>query len=495
MSVRKSLAWALSGQAATFLLSMAGSILLARLLSPREMGIYAVANATVGVLSIIGTAGISAFVVREVELPAERLQSAFTVNAILNLLIATLIFFTSDYAARFMGEPGVARILQFVAVIPLIAIIDFRPAAMMQREMRFRPAALISSSGALLVSTTQVTLAFLGFSYMSMAYASIAGAAFVTLSNNIVGRRYVGFRLSLADWRRISAFGARMLTISGVANLAQRASELILGRLLGVAALGLYSRASNIANLIFFNVYGAATRFAFAKLSQDHRETGSVTQTFLLSLELIISFMWPAMIGLAILSGPVIEILYGTRWLAAAPVLSLLMVSQVVILAFGMNWELFVIHDEIGRQTRFEMIRATFGTVAFAIGCFFTITTAALGRVVEALFGLVLYLPHMSRLAGAERSRIAAVYGRSAVLTVAATLPSLILMIANGWSPHVSRPLMLGAIALGGAAWFATLFLIDHALVGEIRKLLAVVMPRRFGGAAPMPLIDRPSEP
>ncbi len=483
MSVRKSLAWALSGQASSFLLTLTGSILLARLLSPREMGIYAVANATVGVLSIIGAAGISAFVIRETEMPARRLASAFTLNTMLCLLIATLIFGSSAWAAHFMKEPGVERILRHVAIIPLISIFDFRPSAMMQRDMRFRQTAIIATTAALLTSGTQVGLAFAGFSYMSMAYASITGAAFVALADNIVGRRYVGFALSLSDWRRISAFGLRMLTISGVANLAQRASEIILGRLLGVSALGLYSRASNIANLIFFQVYGTATRFTFTKLSKDHRETGSVTDTFLISLEMIISFMWPMMIGMAILSGPVIEILYGPKWIGAAPVLSLLMIAQFFILAFGMNWELFVIHDEIKRQTRFELIRAAFGTAAFAIGCAFSIAAAALGRIVEALFGLVLYLPHMSRLSGASVNRIAGVYARSLALTAAATFPALVLMMSSGWSPHVNRVLLAGSIALGVGAWLATLFLIDHALTREIRKILALLMPNRFDRA------------
>jgi O-antigen/teichoic acid export membrane protein len=57
MSTRRLLGWALGGQASSFVVTLLGSIILARLLSPREMGVYAIAVATVGILSILSTAG------------------------------------------------------------------------------------------------------------------------------------------------------------------------------------------------------------------------------------------------------------------------------------------------------------------------------------------------------------------------------------------------------------------------------------------------------
>ena len=482
MTARAPLFWAVSGQAVTLVLTFTGSVILARLLSPREMGVYAVANATVGVIAILSTLGINSYIIREVKLASDVLATAFTLNALINIAIAGMIFFGSYATQLFVGDAAVGPILRVLALVPILSVLEFRPAAMLQRDMAFKPIAVISTMAAGIVSGVQIILAMRGFSSMSMAYANIAGVTFRAIVTSVAGWRYVSLRLSLADWRPITGFGLRMLTIGGVASIAQRASELILARTLGLVAIGLYSRASTISNLIFANIYGTATRVVFAKLSQEFRENGQVGETFLRYLELIICIMWPMLIGLAVLSEPVFDILYGQRWLHAAPVFSLLMIAQFVVLCFGMNWELFVIHDEIRRQTRYEAIRALAGTAVFAIGCLFSIEGAAVGRIVEAAFGLALYLPHMSRIAGTKPSQITRVYSRALLVTVAAVLPVFVLMAMSGWRADVSRPLMALCIALGGTAWLVTLWLIDHALIDEMRKiaraLAELVTPR-----------------
>ena len=472
MSTRRLLGWALGGQASSFVVTLLGSIILARLLSPREMCVYAIAVATVGILSILSTAGPASYVIREKEMPELRLRTAMTITFGLNTLIDIAIFAVSFRAGPWLGDPGVGPVLRCLAIIPMIQILEFRPAAMMQREMQFRASTTIATLTALLTSGGQVTLAWFGYSYMSMAYASMAAAVFSAVANNAVGRQHMGFRLSVYDWRPIAVFGARMLTISGVAALSWRICEVVLGKMLGLTALGLYSRASNISNMIFFNLYGTASRFAFTKLSKDYREHGSVAASFVMSLEIIVSVMWPLLAGGAILAGPIIVTMYGIKWVDAAPVLSLLLTSQIVVLAFGMNWELFVIHDQIDRQTRYEAIRAVFGTTAFAIGCTFSISAAATGRIVEALFGLILYLPSMSALSGVASSRIFRLYARSGVLTVAACLPSAILMWAQNWDPRTPLPLCLGSVALGVALWLAALAVTRHPLIDEMRRFV-----------------------
>ncbi len=209
----------------------------------------------------------------------------------------------------------------------------------------------------------------------------------------------------------MTAFGLRIMSISSVSVLVNRMQDFILGRVLGLPMLGLYSRASNISNMIFENLYGTGTRVAFTKLAKDFRETGELRETFLRAFQLITGFMWPFLIGLAVLSRPVVYILFGARWLPAALPLSLLMVGQSLTLCFGMNWELFVLRNETDRQTRLEVTRSLISLVIFAIGCRFGIAGAAMGTVIGSLFGWIVYFPHMKRLAEIPLGRLPRIYG------------------------------------------------------------------------------------
>ncbi|MBB5746327.1 oligosaccharide flippase family protein [Brevundimonas variabilis] len=471
MSVRKALAWAFSAQFVTFTAGFIGSIAIARLLGPAEMGVYAVAVAVVGVLGIFATFGVSSYVTKEVDLTEDKLASAFTVNALINVMMAMLLFAGSFVVPELMRSDDVGPLLRLLAIQPLIGLFDFRPMAMMQRHMKFGKLAYISAPLAVAGLVISVTLASRGFSFYSMAYAALATSTAGMIAANVLGREYVSLRLSLTHWRELSSFGLKIMSVSGVAQGAQRISDLVLARVLGIEALGIFSRASNLSNMIFFNLYGTATRVAFVNLSEEFRKTGELGPVFLRSLELIMGVMWPLLAGIAVLSGPMIYILYGEQWLAAALPLSILMIAQCIALCFGMNWELFVLRGEVGRQSKYEIIRSVLGTLAFAFGSIFGLVTAALGRVVETLIGLFLYYPHVQRLARVRPSQVSAVYQKSAALTFVAVGPSFVLMAACGWSPSTPIWSILVAVGIGVAGWILLLRKVGHPIYGEFERV------------------------
>jgi len=478
MSVRRSLAWAFSGQfTAAFLLFLAW-LVIARLLTPAEVGIFAIAYASAGIVNILAAVGTNAYIVRELELEPAKIDTAFTVNAILYATLAALIFLLSFPAARFLGSPGVGEVLRLLALRPLFMALEFRPSALLQREMRFKPISLITGGAAAVNATCMVSLAWLGHSYMALAWGVVAGSAFSAIAYNILAAHHASLRLSLAHWRAVTAFGLRMLTISGLALLVQRVSEVILGRLQGLAPLGLYTRATQISDMIFFNLFGTATRVAFVQMSKDHRERGAIRETFLRSLELLTALMWPLLLGLAVLAKPAIFILYGEQWLAAAAPLSLLMIAQVIAVGFGMNWELFVLKDETARQTKIEGVRAGLSLTAFTIGASISLTAAAIGRIIDCLAGFLLYHSHMKRLAGITTREMWRAFAASFLLTLGAVAPPLMLMAWTDWSERTHPLALAGAVAAGIGLWLALAVLIRHPLVPELKRLAALATRR-----------------
>ncbi|MEP6786330.1 MAG: oligosaccharide flippase family protein [Sphingomonadales bacterium] len=471
-SVRKSVAWAYGGQAISVVTALGASAIIARLLSPAEMGVFAVALATIGALQIATQFDLGTYVTREKALSAADLDSAFTMNALLLSGLAIVTWLLGILGAGFLGEPGVARALQLIALSPLFAIFEFRPAAMLQRDMQFQWISVVGTGKIVAGAIVSVVMAYAGHSYMSLAWGNLAYAGFGVVAYNIIGWRHVSLRMSLANWRSIVTFGLRMMSISGMANFVVRMSDILLGSILGLAALGLYSRATSIATMLWQNIYGTATRVVFVQLAHDYRETGELRTTFLRGIQSIIAVIWPIQIGLAILSPPAIAILFGDQWVSAALPLSLLLVAQFVNLSFGMNWELFVLRDETARQTKFEFIRAVIGLILFVGGCMISMEAAAASRIVEALVGVALYLPHMNRMAGTTNADLIRVYGQSLLLTLVAVLPAGVVMTITGWSPHTPFLLIVGSVIAGMVLWLIAIAKLDHPLWIEMQTLI-----------------------
>ena len=265
--MRKALLWSSASQVATFIIMFLGSVVVARLLSPREMGVYAVSLATIGILQIIAAFGVGNYIVREVELEPHTLDTAFTINAMLGIALGVTIFVLSFVGGHFMGDPAVATVMRLLALSPVISIFEFRPVAMLQREMQFKRISLITTTQALVSAGVTVAAALAGASYRSPALGGLSSAVVGAIGYSLIGRQHVGVRLSRKGWKPMAKFGLRMMSIGGISAMGARVSEVILGHFLGLAALGLFSRASNLSNLIFQNVYGIASRVLFAKLS------------------------------------------------------------------------------------------------------------------------------------------------------------------------------------------------------------------------------------
>lgn len=480
MSIRKSLAWSYGSQAITFVVSFSGSVIVARLLTPREVGIYALATATAAVLAIFMTFSIHAYLVREETVDRALLRSVFTVNAALNVALSAVLFGMSVIETYYLGQADVGTVLALTSIAPLIAIFEFIPTALSMREMRYGLISAVNVLRVVLASGVTVVLAMRGYGAVSMAIGPLVAGVVCASTYTVTRWRDTVFTPSFARFGPIIVFGAQMISISGVAQLANRGSDIILGRIIGLSGLGLYSRASSIQALIFSNVYGAATGVIFSQMSRELRENGSLHKIFITSIRNIIGIMWPLVIGLAILSKPVIFILYGPRWIGAAMPLSLLMLSLFVALGFGMNWELFVLRKETARQARFELYRAIIGTSVFTLGCLYGIVWAAAARVLESVIGYILYRPHMDRLAGTRPGELERVYGEALALMAVAVAPSLLLMLWARWSPNTPLWQIGISIVLGGLAWITLLRARHHPLIDEVQQVFARVKGRHI---------------
>lgn len=493
MSVRRSVAWAFLGQGFCAAVGFGSSVVIARLLTPYEFGINAVAVATSGILSVIAASGADALIVREVSLTKQALATATTVNAILFTSFSAVLMGVSFIAGPLLGDANVGAVIRILAILPLLNILTFRPAAMLQRAMRFKVAALVASAAVVVNNAVTITAILLGASYVGPAIGAVSGVAVTVLLYLLIIPAELRLSFSSRKIGATMAFGLRMISVSGAGQFVQHASQIVLSRMLGIAALGLYSRAALLVNFLFSQIYGTATRVAFAQLSRVHRETGEVKEAFLSSFYMITTVMWPLLLSLAVIARPAIVILYGENWIEAATPLSILLIAQVLALGFGMNWELFVIKDRLAVQARYEITRLSIGLIAFAGGCLVSMTAAALGRLVDVILGCILYFPWLSRLSGAQSSEIVAIYARSGAIAFVTAVPPFALMAATGWDANVSRPLLLASLVAGGVSWGVMLWLFSHPLLGEAGVLIAA--SRRTFASLPFASLRRVGDP
>ena len=457
MTITRSLAWMGAAQFASLALQFSSSVVLARLLTPHETGIFAIGASTAGVLAIV----------QAVELEA----TAFTINAFIAIGLSAATVALSFGGRALLHDAGVGKVLLVMAVGPWFGILNFLPSAHLERAARFRTMSIVAVASGLLNAVLTITLAVAGFSYMSIAYAGLGSGAAYTLMLNVAGRSHVRFRVGLVAWRRVTDFGLQMLAVSGVNSVTLRLSEIALGRIDGLGALGLYSRASALNGLVWTNIHMVIGRVVFVDYASLSRAGLSLRDRYLRTVEIVTAVLWPAFGGFALLAPPFIRDVYGARWLAASVPLACLSVASMVLVSITMTWELFAATGRLRDQTRIEFIRGLVAMSVFAAGCAISLDAAAASRILDAVFAFILYRPHLDRMTDTRLRDFVPIYGRSAVATLAAICPAAMLMADYRFSAALPLPLAVGAIALGMALWAVALVTMRHPLVAEARGL------------------------
>ncbi|TPG49580.1 polysaccharide biosynthesis protein [Roseomonas nepalensis] len=474
-SVRRGLAWMAFSQVSLFVLQFVVSILVARLLSPYEMGIFAVAVSTVGLLATIRSFGLGSFLIRVEEWSRPLVSTVFTINAVLALTLSAAVTGLSVLGSAALEEVGVRQVLLIMAIVPLISIFDFLPTAGLERRGEFKTIALINLVRYTTANLLTLALAYAGHGFMSLAYGQVASAVMAAVMSNGFGWQYAHLRLGLSEHRTVLRFGLQVLTTSGLGGFSGRLSDLILAKMLGLSALGLYSRAGSLTGVLWENLHAIVLRVLLVDFAEQRRQGKSLRDSYLHTMRLLTAAFWPPLIGMAVISGPLVLLLFGDAWYGVVLPLSFLAVSTAVVIPIIMAWDIFILCSETGKQVRIEVMRALVSFGLLFAGCLFDLDAVAALAILSSVFSLLIYQPHLERMTDTTWSDYMPIYGQGSLLTAAAVLPAAGVMTIYGWSANTPLLPLLAGITVGVLAWMWTLRVLHHPLYQEAFRILSGV--------------------
>ncbi len=296
-------------------------VVLSRLLTPYEIGVFSVAAALLYVAHTLRDFGVGQYLVREKTLSAEKIGSALSIAFLMSWTMAAIIFGTSGLLAEYLDEPGVRSVLLVLSLMFVVLPFSSVSRALLRRELNIKPIVLCQLLGTVGYGVSVVALAWLGFSYMSMAWAGVLSVLIETLVIVIYRRGEPTIWPSVRGISTICTFGIVITMTSSLRTLTQRLPEPMLGKLMGFDAVGYFSRANGVI-LIFNRVILQNVRGLFLPvLAEVRRESeGELVPVYLRAVSSLLCLAWPFYAVLSITAFPLIRVLYGPQWDEAVPV-------------------------------------------------------------------------------------------------------------------------------------------------------------------------------
>lgn len=300
---------------------------LARVLSPHEFGLFALAILVVELSRILATSGLPAVVLQDKSEDWVLADTAFWANFGLSCIISILIWFLTPFYARLVGQPEIIPILRVLILMMPSTGLSSIHSALNIRNYGYKAVAarVLAANG--ISGAVGIGAALMGYGIWSLVIQMLIMDVVGTIG---AWHAYPWMPRFRFDWRRlwrVSGLSASLLTTAILASALNRMQDIIIARFLTVASVGTYRIAWRMIDLIGQMTVMPIVDVSFVTLSklQDDRERFRKAFLRMLGLAVLVSF--PAISGFGILADDIIPLLFGHKWVGsidAAKILSLL---------------------------------------------------------------------------------------------------------------------------------------------------------------------------
>ena len=485
MSVRNAALWAMGGQYLGFAIQFAASVVISRLfLTPPEVGLFSVALAAAALVAMLQDFGLSRYLSGLPSIDATEIARASSVALVFSLLVTAIVCGMAWPMALAYHEPRLVPIMLIIGASYLFLPLAVVPQALLARRMAFRSLFTINMSVGVAQAGLGVLLAWAGYSAFALAWATLGAA----VARGVVAqalRPAAPWPLRFDGLKPIVGAGSRLTTLYASGALGTRTPDMIVGKLLGMLAVGLYSRATSLSDQFRMLMSGAIGSVFFPAFARIRDRGEPLGPAYLRVVAGYTAVIWPGMAGLALAAGPVVHLLYGPKWMGVASLLSLISLTEIFLVALPLHTDLPILLGRLNRLLAINAVDTVASIGLLAVFCHWGVAAAAGSRIVYGVVWVALYARFLDRLIGFDRRALFAIYGKSAAAALAALVPLAAVYVLWAGPATIALPVLIAAAGAGVVLWLAVLVALRHPALDD---LLGIAEHLPFLGARLAPV-------
>jgi O-antigen/teichoic acid export membrane protein len=453
-------------------------IAVSRFLGPAETGAGVVGLSIGAIFYSLREFASPEFLIRIEKVRDQDIRTSMTFLMTVTLLLSAVLYFARDYFAQSYHDPLLLLFLNITIIAALVESLSLPVVALLRREMAFGMLARIRTAGTGAGALVTIAMAGLGFGHMCFAFGLLASAMITTglaLSIYPLGRLlYPSFESINTAWR----FGIYLGGNAGLNKICETFPQLMLGRFMPIASVGIYNRANTVSGLPDRIFLSAVFTVAFPMLSAHARAGGDISRAYIRALSYISVVYWPAQILLALLAYPIVAIILGPGWTEAAPIVAVMSLASLfwfpviltypLLMALGENREAFVSN----------VISRVVATAILCAGAFYGLFAVALSQFISLPFQMVVAIIYVRKHVRFTYKELGRELMRSASVTIIAILAPAMIVISNGLNLEMSWLKAVVVVVTAILSWSIGLILVRHPFAEELTPLLTALIRR-----------------
>jgi O-antigen/teichoic acid export membrane protein len=492
--VSSSLWVALSG-AANQIVSFVIFVVIARLVTPAEFGLVALAALLIELMQIISTAGIADAVIQRPTLEDRTADTAFWLNMLGGVLVASAAMALSGPIGAFFGVAGLGRVIFILAFTFLIAPIGAIHAARLSRDFGFRALALRNLAANLLSGGVGIWIALEGGGVDALMAQRLAAAAAISIIGFLSYRWWPRLRFDVAAARELAVFGLKVMSSQMVLMANVRSIELIAGFLMGPVAVATIRVANRCIDMLMGLTIAPFQQVALPFLSRLQHDVSARRRGYVSLSRFSALVIYPAFAGAFALAPVLVPTMFGAQWKEAGAVMQIICFAAIPLHFNVLLPATLSASGHPGQVFGWSVAQLALGVTAAVLGARFGIVGLVVANLLRAYMLMPLGIRMMRQKADIGADVVLGSIARP--LGASVCMAAIVCIVQSALTPVLPVWAVLVCDILAGAVSYVVLILLllrdalpeaSQLLPARLARLMQPVLRRLPApAAAPRP--------
>ena len=374
--------WRFAERCGAQLVTFIVSIVLARILTPEDYGVVALATVFTSILQVFVDSGLGTALIQKKNADDLDFSSVFYFNFVVCIVLYIIMFFTAPFISAFYNDSSLTSIVRVASLTIVISGVKGIQQAYVSRNMLFKRFFFATLGGTIFSAFLGIGLAYAGFGVWAIVAQQLSNTAIDTLILWITVKWRPKKMFSIKRLKELLDFGWKLLVSSLFNTVYNNLRNLIIGKYYSSADLAYYNQGDKFPNLIVTNINSSIDSVLLPTLSSAQDEKNRVKSMTRRAIKTSTYIMAPLMMGLAFCATPIVRLILTEKWMPCVPYLQIFCITY-------MFWPIHTANlnaiNAMGRSDYFLKLEI----VKKAIGMLLLLSTMHFGVMVMAYSLLV----------------------------------------------------------------------------------------------------------
>lgn len=304
-------------------------VVLARLLDPTDYGLIGMLGIFMAISNTLVDSGMTNALVQKHDCTDVDFSTVFVVNLVMSVLLYLILFFCAPLIADFYNEPFLCILTRVIGLQIILASLNMVHRAKLTAAANFKALAKVNVTGSVVSGGVGVVLAYLGYGVWALVWQTLVSIAVPILLFPMYSQWKPSVKFSYESFKQLFSYGWKLVATGLVSTIMSNIYTICIGKYYNSKDLGYYTKAYSAPDSFSSIIYSVIGGVSFPVMSSIKDDKEHMLNVYKKSLFMTALVVFPFMTLLAVLSRPLVSVLYTEKWLPCVFVMQMFCLAKM----------------------------------------------------------------------------------------------------------------------------------------------------------------------